>query len=114
MHLEEHKHKEGVLEVIICLIAALAGSLAYITLNRWVESMAGEEGGEAGHDEESRVITKGIEHAEPHNPLKDVEAVGARNTPPQSSRAKSKWTKIKTAVKVQKMHLMARKGLRMK
>jgi len=112
MHLEEHKHKEGVLEVIICLIAALAGSLAYITLNRWVEGMSGE--GEEGHDEESRVITKGIEHSEPHNPLKDVEAVGAKNTPPQSSRAKGKWAKVRSTIKVQKMHLMARKGLRMK
>jgi hypothetical protein len=117
MHLEEHKHKEGVMEVIICLVAALAGSLAYITLNRWVESMEGEGEKEDGHDEETRVITKGIEHSEhvpARNPLKDVEAVGDRNTPPQSSRAKKHWMKVKTTVKVHKMHIMSRKGLRMK
>jgi hypothetical protein len=117
MHFEHHQHKEGVMEVLICLISALAGSLAYITLNRWVESMEG--GDEAdGHDEETRVITKGIEHSEgsapAKNPLKDVEAVGAKNTPPGSARAKSKWGKVRTTIKVHKMHIMSRKGLRMK
>jgi hypothetical protein len=75
------------------------------------------EGGEdEGHDEESRVITKGIEHAEPaKNPLKQSETVGQKtHTPPQSARAKSRWTKIKSTVKMHKMHIMARKGLRMK
>merc|ERR1719353_1724109 len=48
MHLEHHKHQEGVMEVIICLVAAFAGSLAYISLNRWVEGMEGE--GEDEHE----------------------------------------------------------------
>jgi hypothetical protein len=117
MHLEQHRHKEGVMEVIICLIAALVGALAYISLNRWVEGMEGGEE-EAGHDEESRVITKGIEHSEgtaPKNPLKDAKTVGeSTHTPPQSTRAKTRWSKIKSTVTLQKMNIMARKGLRMK
>jgi hypothetical protein len=119
MHLEHHQHKEGVTEVIICLIAALVGAVAYIALNRWVEGMEG--GDEEGHEEETRVITKGIEHSEsgegaaPKNPLKDAKTVGASTlTPPQSTRAKTRWSKIKTGVKLQKMSIMARKGLRMK
>jgi len=105
------------MEVIICLIAAFAGSLAYVSLNRWVEGMEGGEEGQ-GHDEESRVITKGIEHTEPSapakNPLKDLEPAGAKNTPPQSSRARKTWAKVKTTVKMHKMHIMSRKGMRMK
>merc|ERR1719261_568622 len=100
------------MEVIICLIAALVGSLLYISLNRWVESMEGED---EGHDEETRVMTKGIEHAEAaKNPLKHTEHVGPKNTPPQSARAASKWAKVRSTVKMHKMHIMARKGMRMK
>jgi hypothetical protein len=118
MHLEMHRHKEGVVEVIICLVAALIGSLAYISLNRWVESMEGGEE-EDGHDEESRVITKGIEHggehSSPRNPLKGKETVGQKtHTPPQSHRASKNWGKIKIGVKLQKLHIMTRKGSRMK
>jgi hypothetical protein len=114
MHLEEHNHKEGIMEVLICLIAALVGSLGYIALNRWVEGMEGGE--EEGHDEETRVITKGIEHSEPaKNPLQHKDTVGKKlNTPPQSARASGHWGKIRTTVKVHKMHVMARKGMRMK
>jgi hypothetical protein len=117
MHLEHHQHKEGVTEVIICLVAAFAGSLAYISLNRWVEGMEGGE--EDGHDEESRVITKGIEHSDPgaapKNPLEHRKTVGQSvNTPPESSRAGARWKKIKVSVKLAKSHIMSRKGMRMK
>lgn len=113
MHLEHHQHREGVMEVLICLVAALGGSIAYICLNRWVEGMEG--GDEGGHEEESRVITKAVEHAEPaRNPLKDAEHAGDKNTPPQSQRAKTRWSKVKLTMKMHKMHVMSRKGMRMK
>merc|ERR1719324_2117038 len=50
-------------EIIICLASAFVGAILYILLNRWVEGME-EETPETPHEGETRVITKGIEHAE--------------------------------------------------
>jgi zinc transporter ZupT len=66
MHMEMHDHKEGMMEMAICLSAAVVGACLYISLNRWVEGMEGgtEDGQKAPTEAETRPVRKGVEGAE--------------------------------------------------
>jgi zinc transporter ZupT len=66
LHIEKHDHKEGLLEMALCLGAAVVGSCLYIALNRWVEGMEGgpEEGQKPPVEAETRPVRKGVEGAE--------------------------------------------------
>jgi len=66
MHLEQHNHQEGLMEMGICLAAAVVGACLYIMLNRWVEGVEGgpEEGVKPPVEDETRPVRKGVEAAE--------------------------------------------------
>jgi zinc transporter ZupT len=66
LHIEMHAHREGLLEMALCLGAAVVGACLYIALNRWVEGMEGgpEEGVKPPVESETRPVRKGVEAAE--------------------------------------------------
>jgi hypothetical protein len=118
-HLHEHNHEEGVLEVILCLFAALLGAILYLMLNRWVESLEHQP---EPHTE--TVIAKAIEGSEPviapkaaPEPAKK-EAQVSTTTPPDSGRtppdsARKKWKSVRHVFKSRKF-LMDTQKLRLK
>jgi zinc transporter ZupT len=101
LHLEMHDHKEGMMEMGICLVAAVVGACTYIALNRWVEGMEGgpEEGEKAPNEPETRPVRKGVEGAEKMaalakklTPRKDsVGSIAARLKSNAASKARMKY-----------------------
>jgi len=94
-------------EIIICLASAFVGAILYILLNRWVEGME-EETPDTPHEGETRVITKGIEHAEhdaekgEHKPLLGGEKKEGEQKVTPRTKAGGHWAKVRTVVKFHK------------